>query len=401
MRELFVELLQVALGTRERLSRVPNIYEWHSLLEEAEKHAIVAVLLCGLERLPVEQLPPVPLKLQWIGKARIIEEKNRAFTNSCAEVVGQLEKDGFKCCVLKGQANHRYYPKEMGLRRSSGDIDVWTVPDGMDSEEGKAKSGAAHPVRRTLEYVEREHELTGLCWLHCNFNHREGVPVEVHFRPSFMNEPCKNRRFLKHFADIEKCVKREKIDGVELPVMKVEEDVVYQMNHIYRHLIDEGVGLRQIVDYYFLLKTFENELSQMENEFPMKKKEVMKTVEWLGMKRLAGALMYVMKEVFGMRNEALLCEPNEKEGKFLLSEIMTAGNFGHSDPRMDELNTSSTFKRQVSQAWRRFKRNMRFVANYPGEVIWEPFARMYHFSWKKIIIWKWLADKSVSKEEGK
>ena len=40
---------------------------------------------------------------------------------------------------------------------------------------------------------------------------------------------------------------RENVDGLELPVMKVEKDVVYQMNHIYRHLIDEGVGLRQIV----------------------------------------------------------------------------------------------------------------------------------------------------------
>lgn len=388
MRELFFELLQVALGTRERLSRVPIIYEWQGFLEEAEKQAMVGVLLCGLERLPAEQLPPVPLKLLWIGEARIIEEKNRVFTDSCSEVVGQLEKDGFKCCVLKGQANHRYYPKEMGLRRSSGDIDVWTVPDGMNSEKGKVKSGAVHPVRRTLEYVEREHELTGLCWLHCNFDHREGVPVEVHFRPSFMNEPSKNRRFLKHFADIEECVKIGKVDGVELPVMKVEEDVVYQMNHIYRHLIDEGVGLRQIVDYYFLLKTFEHELSQMSHKYSIKKKEVMKTVEWLGMKRFAGALMYVMKEVCGMRNEELLCEPNEKDGKFLLSEIMMAGNFGHSDPRMDGLNTSSTFKRQVSQAWRRFKRNMRFVTSYSGEVVWEPVARMEHFAWKKLRMWR-------------
>ncbi len=274
------------------------------------------------------------------------------------------------------------------MRRSSGDIDIWVCPNVVKSEKGKVKSGAAHSVRTTLEYVERKHELTGLCWLHCNFDYSEDVPVEVHFRPSFMNEPCKNRRFLKHFADIEMCVTRGIVDGVELPVMKVEEDVVYQMNHIFRHLIDEGVGLRQIVDYYFLLKTFENELSQRGNEFPMKKKEVMKTVEWLGMKRFARALMYVMKEVCGMRNEELLCEPNEKDGKFLLSEIMTAGNFGHSDPRMDELNTSNTFKRQLSQAWRRFKRNLRFVTSYPGEVIWEPVARMEHFAWKKMRLWR-------------
>lgn len=99
--------------------------------------------------------------------------------------------------------------------------------------------------------------------------------------------------------------------------------------------------------------------------------------------------MYVMKEVCGMPKEELLCEPKEKDGKFLLSEIMTAGNFGQADPRMAELNNSSTLKRQLSQAWRRYKRNLRFLTCYPGEVIWEPVVRMEHFAWKKMRLWRW------------
>ena len=87
--------------------------------------------------------------------------------------------------------------------------------------------------------------------------------------------------------------------------------------------------------------------------------------------------------------EWMLCEPNEKDGRFLLNEIMTAGNFGQGDPRMGELNTSSTLKRQLSQAIRRFKRNMRFLTSYPGEVIWEPAARAQHFAWKKLRLWRW------------
>jgi hypothetical protein len=72
----------------------------------------------------------------------------------------------------------------------------------------------------------------------------------------------------------------------------------------------------------------------------------------------------------------------EKDGQFLLREIMLAGNFGQSDPRMETVDTSSLMKRRLSQAWRRFKRNLRFLTSYPREVIWEPFARMYHFGWK-------------------
>lgn len=57
MRELFVELLQVSLGTREKLSRVPSAVEWQALMDEAQRQAIAGILACGLERLPIEQKP--------------------------------------------------------------------------------------------------------------------------------------------------------------------------------------------------------------------------------------------------------------------------------------------------------------------------------------------------------
>ena len=376
---LFFELLQVALGTRDKLSRVPSAADWGRLFGEAERQAVVGVLLEGLQRCMaygdgcMVNLP-LDLKLEWIGEVQIIEEQNRVMSKACREVVEQLEKDGFWCCVLKGQANLRYYPEEMANRRICGDIDIWVVP----KEEGMCKKD---DVKRVLEYIEKKYELTGLCWLHCNYNHSEDVPVEVHFRPSFMNEPCKNRRFLRHFANIDRCVSREVVDGVELPVMKVEEDVIYQMNHIYRHLIDEGVGLRQIVDYYYVLRAAQHKGLQLDG--------LMEEIDRLGMKRFAGALMYVLKEVCGMEREYLLCEPNEKDGKFLVIEIMTAGNFGQADPRMGALNTKNVLHRRLSQAWRRFRRNMRFLTSYPGEVIWEPFARMYHFAWKQLKLWRW------------
>lgn len=246
---LFIELIQVSLGTCDGLSRVPSAREWEGIYEEAGNQAIVGILLTGLERLPAEMLPPLEVKLQWIGEVQMIEEQNRVMTRACGEVIEQFEKDGFKCCVLKGQANLRYYPEEMKLRRSTGDIDVWVRPN---EAYGLQLSAYKNPVRTTLEYVEREHGLTGLCWLHCNFDHSEDVPVEVHFRPSFMNEPIHNRRLQRWFG----LQLNSLLLNNEKHVLPVDVDVVYQMNHIYRHLIDEGVGLRQIVDYFFLLKQF-------------------------------------------------------------------------------------------------------------------------------------------------
>ena len=46
---LFFELLQVAVGNRERLSRVPTAVEWSDLYEESERQAVTGILLQGIE----------------------------------------------------------------------------------------------------------------------------------------------------------------------------------------------------------------------------------------------------------------------------------------------------------------------------------------------------------------
>lgn len=372
MDSLFVELLQLSIGTRTQLSRMPSVPEWESIYDEAQRQAVVGVLVSGIEKLPDEQRPPKMLLLQWIGLCQQIEAQNSITTKTCIKVCQRLENEGFNACVLKGQSNYRYYPAEMKNRRSCGDVDVWVVP----------KKECKHPVKEVVEYVKYNYNMDVLCWLHNGFTDESGVPVEVHFRPSFMSEPCKNRRFQQHFGDIISCRTITELEGAEIPCMKVDEDVIYQMNHIYRHLIDEGVGLRQVVDYFYLLQTWNK-------QHVRSKEETMKIVSWLGMKKLAGALMYVLKELLGMPEEYLLCPASIEDGKFLINEIIMSGNFGHNDPRMGAISTSGGYlHRRACQALRRFRRNMRFLTSYPGEVIWEPIVRVEHFVWKKLNLWR-------------
>ena len=350
----------------------PSAGEWSVLFKSAQKQALIGLLATGLERLSDNQLPPKSLLLQWIGLITQIETRNKQLTDVCAHLSEQLSQDGFSVCILKGQANHVYYPDSIANRRTCGDIDVWVVPSNYDN----------NPVKSVMGYLENHYDVTGLCWLHASMNDTCGVPVEVHFRPSFMNEPLHNRRFQRYFHSIEKFSCLKPIDGKLLPAMRVDEDVIYQMNHIYRHLIDEGVGLRQVVDYYYLLRAWNEKHKRS-------KLETMKIVSWLGMQRFAGALMYVLREVCGMQEETFLCPASESDGHFLLNEILLAGNFGQSDPRLKTVSgESGNLKFQICRAWRRVKRNMRFVSSYPGEVIWEPLARMWHFTWKKLKLWR-------------
>lgn len=128
--------------------------------------------------------------------------------------------------------------------------------------------------------------------------------------------------------------------------------------------------------------------------------EIMHTLGRFGMKKFAEAVMYVLQTVFAMPDVYLLCPANEKEGKFLLSEIMLAGNFGKYDTRIsrgpkefsfDWLGTGASFKLSASfvHAIEKTKHNLRLFTHYPEEVLWEPIFRVYHWVWRKLELWRW------------
>ena len=370
----FFELLQVAIGCRSKLSAVPTKEEWVTLLEVSVKQSLAGITFAGVERLPKEQWPEKEIVFQWMAITAQIEQQNVKTTEVCLQLVKRVEAEGFKTCILKGQSNYAYYSKELKNKRSCGDIDIWALPKDDSCE---------HPVKAVLEYLNKTDQIESLCYLHAEIKPVNGVPVEVHFRPSFMNEPRHNCRFMNLFKDFDQCICLKNIDGVQLPVLKTEYDIIFQLCHLYRHLIDEGVGLRQVLDYYYLLRDAKDKVRS-------KMLYVRETLKYLGLQKFAGALMWVLREVFAMPESNMICGVSEKDGKFLLEEIMLAGNFGQSDPRMAQLHfEKGKTSFQVKRAWRRIKRNSRFLMSYPSEVIWEPIARIEHLAWRKYKLWNY------------
>ena len=98
----------------------------------------------------------------------------------------------------------------------------------------------------------------------------------------------------------------------------------------------------------------------------------------LGMHKFAGALMYVLREVFGLEKKYFVCEAGCEAGEFLLQEIMMAGNFGHFDERQKVASEENGIQRFL----RRMMRNVRFLKYYPEEVVCVPLYRMYQEFWR-------------------
>lgn len=356
MDNLFFELLQVALGTRENLSRVPSAAEWGRLFEESFRQAVTGVLLSGIERLPQEQRPPTDLLLEWIGEVQVTEQINKLHQNRARELTAKFLSVGFRSCVLKGVGTGLLYPNP--LRRQCGDIDIWV--------DGRRKDVMAW-LRSQCEIGHRE-------WHHVEAMLFEDVSVEVHLYPIWLYNPWYNRRLQRWFKEQKPAQMGEQNNefsefhefGFNCPT--AEFNVVYSLVHTFHHLMDEGVGLRHVIDYFYILN----------HKLSTNKSEIMGTIQHLGMERFAEAMMYVMKVACGMASEYLLCKPDEKAGKFLLDEIMLAGNFGHFDTRVVIPEDESFLHRNI----RKFRRQLRFLKYYPGEVLCAPFWKTWHWCWR-------------------
>ena len=402
MHTVFFELLQVAIGNRASLSIVPNEGQWKELFALAKKQALVGICYAGILRLPKEQMPSQMFLLKWAGLATKIKEKNNYLNERCKEVCSRFIQDGFNCCILKGQGNLCNYPEDLRIFRNPGDIDVWVKPPSSSPLDGEYDVPIAirnySGIRGVIEYVLLQHRLAGTEIPKVNYHHVDwefkNVPVEVHFRPSWMNCPWHNRRLQKWCKENEQWNSCE-YNGFNIP--SASFNVIYQLVHIYRHLFNEGIGLRQLLDYYFVLRALHMKTSSIplkggnvdgnsfsEEDFVGLNEEIMHTLSQFGMKKFVAAVMYVLQKVFAIPFEYLLCAPDTKRGEFLLNEIMLAGNFGKFDKR----NTISAKEGYVSRFLRRQKRFMRFLTQYPSEVIWGPYFTVKQRAWRMIHGWR-------------
>lgn len=382
MNGLFFELLQIAIGNRKELTRQLTDEEWASMYGICEKQALLGIAFAGVERLPKEQYPPFDVLAEWVHDAQVAKDRNEKMNAECETLAGQLENDGLWSCILKGQSNLVNYPEHLREGRTAGDIDVWCAPI---SKQDKGE-------RKVIEYALSRARIANQPVPEVRYHHVElervyPVDVEIHHRPSFMCSPLRNIRLRNWCRKFEGINETASVNGHEFPVPAVSFNVVYQLVHIYRHLFDEGIGLRQILDYYMVLRKFREDGLGFRDEGIEFRDESLEIIGRLGMKKFASAMMYVLQTVFDMPDEYLICTPNEMEGEFLLSEIMQAGNFGKYDERIKRVE-GSYMKVQCNHAFEKWKHNLRLIAHYPEDVLWEPVFRLYHWVWRTCEFWK-------------
>ena len=175
----------------------------------------------------------------------------------------------------------------------------------------------------------------------------------------------------------------------EITVPTMSFNVIYILSHLYRHVFTEGIGLRQLLDYYFVLVKWHSDLTNLtDSNKSLSQMTQINTdldtlrheLKYLGLWKFAQAVMYVLHEVFGLSEDRMIAPMDEREGWFLLDEIMRGGNFGQYDDRMG----SKVGECKIHRYFRMNLRNLRFVKHYPTEALSEPLFRTWFALWKKI-----------------
>lgn len=363
LEQIFFELIQVVLGTRVCLSHTPSADEWGELYALAKKQSLVGICFAAVQRLPEDMRPPELQYLTWMGMAAKIQQRNEVVNRQCVELQQLLLKDGFRTTILKGQGVGALYGENLSVLRQSGDIDLW-IQGGMQKVYAYCKEKYG---RFEWDYINAHlpvysGPLTGS---------GEPTEVELHWRVHSLPNPFANKRLQRWFAEHEE----ELLNGTSelkgsgsVTVPSNEFNVFFILLHCYHHMFESGLGLRQLMDYYFVLCTsYEND-----NE------NIMELYEQFGMMRFAKGVMWIMQHVFGLDDKCLLCEPDEKEGSFLLNEIMLCGNFGHLDERKHKIKN-----KMVAPFATRIQHNWHLVTHYPSEFFWSPVWLVCHYVWKR------------------
>ena len=407
---IFFDFLRFIVGSAKEIPDSLKEADWKELYAIAKKQCLVGILFDGIKKLPAEHVGmKKELLLQWMAESQMLEKANVRLNDAAIQVSEWFRKKGFRTCILKGQGNALMYPNPYS--RTPGDIDIWV--------EGEDK--------RVISFVRSISPHEKACYHHIEFPSYKGVEVEVHYRPSFLLCFWHNRKLQKYYERVKEEQFSHRVmfgEQREVAIPTVEFNLISQLTHIFSHLMNEGIGLRQLLDYYYVLCDFYKvyqkssnpsvSLSKGSSTFspspsssgsgdvtapsrcsePLRSKDggpskvspncagwdrlgvLQKELKELGLWKFAGGIMYIMQEVFGMPVSHLIVPPNEKYGKFVLNEVLEAGNFGKRDAR-------NRFGRsQLGHNLQRVYRDIRLVRYFPAEALCEPLFRVWHFFWR-------------------
>lgn len=329
--------------------------DYQKMMRMAEEQAVQGLLLDGIAKLPKEMAPPLPLLLKLTGVVcQQIKNINRRHIDVIGKIAATLDDAGIKAVFMKGQTTGRRWPAP--LHRTPGDIDFL-----VGKEDYLKTLDALESIGRVDRTLRHEHHGMALV---------DGVQIEPHYKIHNYQCPWTDRRMsgLANYVlqnDNGKAI----IGGHGVNVLPATFESVFLISHIVNHIYEEGLGLRQLVDYAMLLRHEYNNIDWERHGQWLK--AVSMTRAW----RIVACLCqdYLGAE----RHWEFKAKEHERAGR-LMKDVMAVGNFGRAAYtfRHDTIwHQLQNYRWVVRRAWK-----MGFIC--PSEALWWPISKLIRFTKK-------------------
>lgn len=347
--EFFFSMIRSAVTQKPMDSFEMTNYEYMAMMELADKQSVQGLMIECLRNNQVKMAKKCVIHMMKLQKAIVAD--NRKLNKRAAEIGKIFESAGFRYCIIKGQGNTLMYPNHFS--RIPGDIDIWV--------EGSRKQ-ISNFVKQQYPDAQDSRE-------HIDYPIFEDAVVEVHYQPNVLSNPFSNKRLQEWINDQSELQFTHRVHLPEIEdticIPTPEFNVIQQLAHIMSHFFVEGIGLRQFVDYYYVLLNAKHD------------RNYEKDLKRLGMLKFARGVMWVLEKIFSIEKEYMITSPDEKIGKLILNEILAGGNFGWHDERY-ATRKLGYFARGATDTFRLLKLSTVF----PSEALWGIERKAVNQKWK-------------------
>ena len=293
MQKLLFELLQVATGQLDCLSKGPSPEEWNDIYQTARQHGLAGVSYIGVEHLFEYGLRvPQDLSLDWMADAEMIRERQELIDKRCQKLMEKLEERKIRSSVMNG----------LGMRQNGGSdlqqsLQAETIDIFVDCN-----------IDRALKFVSQ----TGQQDIVCGYSEIPltvwaDTPVYLHYRLMLARNPLTNRKIQK-WASRNKDMMFQHDEAVTVPSLLM--NAVCMLQDLQQRFFKGEAMLRHFLEYYFVITQLKDLSAVFKNG-----DSIETALREMGLERFAGGVMWILQEMMALDRQHMLCAPKEHEGR--------------------------------------------------------------------------------------
>ena len=351
---LSVELFSAPLS-------VAPLADYPSILTEAKRHAVAALIYPGLKQgksVPSEVLNSA--RRMALASAKAFETTLRAQQ----EVLSLLQ--GIPCAVLKGMSVACLYPHPS--LRVPGDIDILVNAENLNAA-GSILLAAGYTYSHTTDIHT--------CFEKANAD-GSTVSIELHTVVSTFPDSEKGRFAKAYMQDALRHTQTAQIGDVTFPVLSGTYQLIALLSHMERHLVNDGIGLRQFCDWAVTVHTQREHIDD----------EVLAILDRCGLLCFAKAATKMCEKYLGLPPFDWCADVPNDLADALLQDLLARGNF-HAEKQVSPFTDALTDAYGDSKQYSTLRSYFSYVRNrmrtdfpWAKSPLWLPaFSLFYPARW--------------------